>query len=124
MIVIYFGPFALLAFLLQAVAAVRKLEAVNYFQHWGLQQTDKSAAESWDTDSWFTLHTMLGLSHHADHHRSDQTAYQKLRYSAKSPRLPYGYYGMVFLAVFMNHTFQRLAVEELRRRRLGPLDTV
>ena len=41
----YTGLVGLLIFLLQALAAVRLLEAVNYFQHWGLQRTRDGGAE-------------------------------------------------------------------------------
>ena len=63
------APFAI--FVLQAVLAIRLLEAVNYFEHWGLVRAPPAACspiDSWDTDSWFTLYTLVGLSRHADHH--------------------------------------------------------
>ncbi|MDG2335107.1 MAG: fatty acid desaturase, partial [Myxococcota bacterium] len=34
----FFGPVACLAYILQALVAVRLLEAVNYFEHWGLER--------------------------------------------------------------------------------------
>lgn len=121
-VLFYFGAAALAAFLLQALAAVRKLEAVNYFEHWGLNRQigRGDAALSWDTDSWFTLHSLVGLSRHADHHRNAATPYQRLEYCADSPQLPYGYFGSVFLTVFMNSHFRRLAADELKSRGLGP----
>lgn len=117
-----FGFSAVAAFLIQAVAAVRKLEAVNYIEHWGLMRSGRnvSAADSWDTESWFTLNTMVGLARHADHHLNATSPYQQLQRSRESPKLPYGYFAMVFFTVFMNRYFQQLLTLELRKKGLGP----
>ena len=119
---IIWGPLALAVFLWQALAAVRLLEAVNYFQHWGLVRQDKRfrPADAWTTDSWVTLHVFLGLSRHADHHLHARKPYQLLRYRNDGPRLPYGYFGMAFLAKSFNKRYQALATAELRARKLGP----
>jgi alkane 1-monooxygenase len=113
---VYWGLLALGVFLWQALAAVRLLEAVNYFQHWGLLREDKCfrPADAWTTDSWVTLHVFLGLSRHADHHLHAHRPYQLLRYRNDGPRLPYGYFGMAFLAKSFNKRFQAIAVAELR----------
>lgn len=107
---------------LQALWAVRLLECVNYFEHWGLHRSGKrvSPVDSWDTDSWFTLYTLVGLSRHADHHATASRPYQKLRHHDESPKLPYGYFGMVILAIARNRVFQRRMAGELRSRELGP----
>ncbi|MEN8259996.1 MAG: fatty acid desaturase [Pseudomonadota bacterium] len=118
----FFGPVALFAFLLQAGVAVQKLEAVNYIEHWGLSRrgsTDPTSL-SWDSDSWFTLHTLTGLSQHADHHHSPGKPYPRLTHRPESPKLPYGYFCMVFLAISRNDLFQRLLTRELESRCLGP----
>jgi alkane 1-monooxygenase len=116
------GPGALAAYLLQAVIAIRLLEAVNYFEHWGLARTSRRvrAVDSWDTDSWFTLYTLVGLSRHADHHAYASRPFQQLRHLEESPKLPYGYFGTVVLALFMKRRLRRLLAAELERRRLGP----
>lgn len=117
-----FGPGAFAAYLLQALLAVRLLEAVNYFEHWGLARTTRRVRtiDSWDTDSWFTLYTLVGLSRHADHHAYASRPYQQLRYFEESPKLPYGYFGTVLLALFQKRRLRRLLAAELERRRLGP----
>jgi alkane 1-monooxygenase len=117
------GPLALGVFLWQALAAVRLLEAVNYFQHWGLAREGMQprVAEAWATDSWVTLHVFLGLSRHADHHLHAHRPYQLLRYRNDGPRLPYGYFGMAILAKSFNARYQAIAKAELRARGLGPL---
>jgi alkane 1-monooxygenase len=116
------GPGAFAFFVLQALGAVRLLEAVNYFEHWGLVRRGKKPGpvDSWDTDSWFTLYTLVGLSRHADHHAYATRPYQQLRHWEESPKLPTGYFGMVTMVFVRNERFQELMTAELRRRRLGP----
>ncbi len=117
-----FGPAALVVFLLQALGAVRLLEAVNYFEHWGLSRGGRKVQplDSWDAESWFTLYTLVGLSRHADHHAHASRPYQQLRHFEESPKLPRGYFGMVVMAVAQNRRFQKLMTAELQRRQLGP----
>ena len=114
------GAFAL--YVLQALLAIRLLEAVNYFEHYGLIRTGKKVRpiDSWDTDSRFTLYTLIGLSRHADHHAYASRPYQQLRYFDESPKLPYGYFGTVVLLIFRNARFRALMAAELERARLGP----
>jgi alkane 1-monooxygenase len=121
-IAVFLGPSALVAFLLCALTAIRLLEAVNYFEHWGLVRKGKGVRtmDSWDTDSWFTLYTLVGLSRHADHHAIASRPYEQLRYFEDSPKLPFGYFGMVVTAVARNERFQELMTEELKRKKLGP----
>ncbi len=117
-----FGAGAFAIYVLQAAAAVRLLEAVNYFEHWGLRRAGRKVTprDSWDTDSWFTLYTLVGLSRHADHHAYASRPYQQLRYFEESPKLPYGYFGTVVLLMFANARFQKLMTAELERCQLGP----
>lgn len=116
------GPIALLVFVWQAYNAISLLEAVNYFEHWGLQRSGSRPGprDAWDTDSWFTLYTLVGLSRHADHHTHPARHYQELRHTDESPKLPRGYYALVAMAQMRNRTFQALMTAELARRRLGP----
>ncbi len=117
-----FGTAAFFVYLLQARNAQVLLEAVNYFEHWGLVRTGHKVrvVDSWDADSWFTLYSLVGLSRHADHHAHASRPYPQLRYFEETPKLPYGYFGMVVLAMMNNRKFIRLMTEELERRRLGP----
>ncbi len=116
------GPGAFALYLGQALVAIRLLEAVNYFEHWGLVRRGRKPApvDSWDTDSWFTLYTLVGLSRHADHHAFATRPYQQLRHWGESPKLPTGYFGMVDMVLFRNRKFRELMTQELQRRRLGP----
>jgi alkane 1-monooxygenase len=117
-----FGVGAFAMWVLQAIVAIRLLEAVNYFEHWGLRRAGRKVTprDSWDTDSRFTLYTLVGLSRHADHHAYASRPYQQLRYFDESPKLPYGYFGTVVLLIVANARFQQLMTAELERCRLGP----
>lgn len=117
-----FGPVAMVFFLVQSRSAVVLLETVNYIEHWGITRATRTVTpvDSWDTDNWFTLHTLVGLSRHADHHAQASRPFQKLRYFEESPKMPYGYYGTILLAMFWNTRYQEHAKAELERRGLGP----
>ncbi len=121
-ILVALGPGAFAAYFLQASIAVRLLEAVNYFEHWGLTRRGRrvTPVDSWDTDSRFTLYTLVGLSRHADHHAWAFRPYQQLRFWEESPKLPYGYFGTVVLVLAWNSRFRALMIQELQARRLGP----
>jgi alkane 1-monooxygenase len=118
----FFGPGAFFVYLWQALVSVRLLEAVNFFEHWGLERRGVrvSPVDSWDTTSWFTLYTLVGLSRHADHHAWPARPYQQLRHWDESPKLPRGYFGMVIMSVVRPEKYHRLMSEELERRQLGP----
>ncbi|MCU1281845.1 MAG: Alkane-1 monooxygenase [bacterium] len=113
---------AIAVFLWQAYNAITVLEAVNYFEHWGLQRrgTRPDARDAWDTESWLTLYTLIGLSRHADHHAHAARPFERLRAVDESPKLPGGYYAMVTMAQLRNKTFRARMTDELKRKRLGP----
>jgi alkane 1-monooxygenase len=117
-----FGFPAFFAFVLQAFMAVRLLEAVNYFEHWGLRRHGDRVqpVDSWDTHGWFTYYGLVGLSRHADHHAYPIRPYQKLRVWDEAPILPFGYVGTVDQVMASNDEFMRTATIELGCRRLGP----
>ena len=75
---------------------------------------------AWDTDSWLTHYSLIGLSRHADHHAHAARPFEKLRPVDESPKLPGGYYAMVTLAQMRNRTFRELMTAELRKKKLGP----
>lgn len=118
----YFGPTPLLAFMIQTVMAIRNLEAINYIQHWGLIRGNRGPGpgDAWHSDTWCSSHLLLGLSHHAHHHCEPTLPHHRLSSLNGSPKLPYGYFALMFLITYRNQTFQKLAKQELRRLGLGP----
>ena len=117
-----YGPVVFFVYLLQAFVAVRLLEAVNYFEHWGLERRAGRVqpSDSWDTHSWFTYYGLIGLSRHADHHAQPTRPYQQLRVRDEAPVLPVGYVALVDMVIARNDEFRTLATAELRARSLGP----
>lgn len=117
-----FGPKSFLLLLVQAFVAINLLEAVNFFEHWGLTRTGRRVEprDSWDTDSWFSLHTLVGLSRHADHHAHASRPFQELRLWDESPKLPTGYYLMTYMVLFNSRRVVRLLTRELERRGRAP----
>lgn len=121
-LLLWLGTGAFAAYVLQAAIGVRLLEAVNYFEHYGLTRSSRRVrpVDSWDTDSWFTLYTLVGLSRHADHHAHASRPYQQLRHFEESPKLRYGYFATVAWLLLDNEGFRLAMAEELERRGLGP----
>jgi len=124
-ILVAFGVVPFIVFLMQAFMASRLLEAVNYFEHWGLRRKTRNVrpVDSWDTHSWFTYYGLTGLSRHADHHAEQTRPYQQLRIFEEVPILPTGYVGMVDMVIGRNDEFRQHAVRELQRRELGPFSS-
>src|SRR5262249_15222492 len=122
LILAFLGTGAFVIYVVQAAIAVRLLEAVNYFEHYGLTRSSRKVqpVDSWDTDSWFTLYTLVGLSRHADHHAHAARPYQQLRYFDDSPKMQYGYFGTVVWLIADNDSFRAAMAKELKRRSLGP----
>lgn len=118
----FFGPAALVVHLAQAYVAVRLLEAVNYFEHYGLARQGRKVrpVDSWDSESSFTLFALVGLSRHADHHAYAARPYQALRTWDESPKLPYGYIVTTLMVIFANARLRALLGAELQRKKLGP----
>ncbi len=116
------GYVAFFAYLLQAFVAVRLLEAVNYFEHWGLRRRGRRVQpqDSWDTHSWITYYGLTGLSRHADHHANPARPYQQLRVFEEAPVLPVGYIALVDMVMARNNDFIALATSQLKERGLGP----
>ncbi|MCA9569718.1 MAG: alkane 1-monooxygenase [Myxococcales bacterium] len=121
-VLVFAGPAALVAHLLQAAVAVLLLECVNYIEHWGLTRTGTTVrpVDSWDCPSWFTYYTLVGLSRHSDHHAHAARPYTELLWYENTPKLPWGYWATVVTALFRNRIVLRRMDKELRRCKLGP----
>lgn len=120
-ILVQYGWLTALMFLYQAWAAVRILEAVNYFQHWGLQDGKFGNTFGWVTDSWMSRYSLISLSNHIGHHENEHDPFHQIAYSDKGPKLPYGYYVMNLWVKLNNVSFQKRAFSELQRFRQSRL---
>lgn len=111
-----FGPLAVAVLLSQAYGAVRHLEAVNYFQHYGLTETSGSAPiTAWRCHSRVSLFIFVGLTRHADHHRHPGITYPYLRPFRDGPNLPFGYLGTAVMVQRRNSRFRAWAKREAER---------
>jgi alkane 1-monooxygenase len=87
-----FGGLAAMFLAYQSLLAVRLLETVNYFQHFGLtRDSTRSGATAWRCDSAVSLFLFLGLPRHADHHRRPAVPFTDLEATDRGPHLPCGY---------------------------------
>jgi alkane 1-monooxygenase len=114
LIIIYFGWLAAFMFLYQAFAAVRILEAVNYYQHWGLENGQFGNTYGWVSRSWLSRYALIGLSHHIGHHEDEDKHFHEIAYSEQGPKLPYGYFVMNLWVKLGNASYQKMAVRELK----------
>ncbi len=117
LIVIYWGWLAVFMFLYQAWVAVRILEAVNYFQHWGLEGGQFGNTLGWVCPSWISRYALIGLSHHIGHHQDENKRFYEVAFSDQGPMLPYGYFVMNLWIKLGNDSYQQMAVRELEKYR-------
>ncbi|WP_240502532.1 fatty acid desaturase [Methylocaldum sp. 14B] len=113
-----FGLLAAAVFLRCAYLAIRILESVNYFQHYGLTEASgRSRLTAWRNDSAVSLFLFLGLTRHADHHRHPGVPYPELRASDDEPVMPYGYWGMAVMVLRRNERYRAWAASQERVQR-------
>jgi alkane 1-monooxygenase len=97
---LFFGPAALLFWLVQAAYAVFLLEAINYIEHYGLVRGEREAFalhHAWNADHALTNCLIANLQRHSDHHLHAWKPYATLD-ALPGPQLPSGYAGCLFLA--------------------------
>jgi alkane 1-monooxygenase len=96
----FFGPAALLFWLVQAAYAVFLLEAINYIEHYGLVRNKGepfAMQHAWNADHALTNSLIANLQRHSDHHMHAWKPYATLD-ALPGPQLPTGYAGCLFLA--------------------------
>ncbi len=106
-LMVLFGPAALIFLGMQAVVGFSTLEAVNYLEHYGLLRARNAAGRfekvdprhSWNSDRLVTNIFLFQLQRHSDHHANPLRRYQTLRSFVDSPQLPAGYATMLLLAL-------------------------
>ncbi|MEL0331799.1 MAG: fatty acid desaturase [Candidatus Poseidoniales archaeon] len=98
----YAGLPYLVAYLGQAAVAIYLLEFVNYLQHHGLRRGDDerpNATHAWESRHRLSRWTLMELPLHPSHHLKSSTPYQRLDVHDEAPQLPFGYYGMFWVAL-------------------------
>ena len=105
---LYAGTVGLIYFLVCSLMAITALEIVNYIEHYGLVREKLPNGKyervthwhSWNASERMSNLMMLNLQRHSDHHAYPNRRYQILRHFDDSPQLPFGYDGMMVLALF------------------------
>ncbi len=109
LIVFLFGWTAAFIFLYQALAAVRLLETINYFQHWGLSHQQEEKGLAWVNRSWLTQYALVGLSKHIGHHRDAGKTFPETPYSEQGPVMPYGYFVTNLWVKWHNSSYRKIS---------------
>jgi hypothetical protein len=88
------GATGLVVFLATAAYGRTILEAVNYFEHYGLLREEDQPVEprhSWNTNRRLTNAVLFNLARHSHHHAQGDAQFWQLRAYRDAPTLPYGY---------------------------------
>jgi alkane 1-monooxygenase len=88
------GAPAVLAFVLAGAAGRTVLEAVNYFEHYGLVRDPEAPVEprhSWNSNKMVSNVVLFNLARHSHHHAEGDAQFWQLRAYRDAPTLPYGY---------------------------------
>lgn len=110
-----FGWAALFIFLYQAFSAIRLLETINYYQHWGLENGQSKNTISWVNQSSVSEYVLIGLPHHISHHQNSTVEYYNTAYSDQGPVMPYGYFVTNLWVKLNNKSYCRISSEILKR---------
>ena len=94
----------LLVFVLAALAGRSVLEAVNYFEHYGLVRMPEDPIEprhSWNSNKVLSNVVLFNLARHSHHHAQGDAQYWQLRAYPEAPTLPYGYLTCMLLVYLL-----------------------
>lgn len=108
-ILIQYGWTAAFIFLYQALAAVRLLETINYFQHWGLAHRRAGQGMAWVNRSWLTQYALVGLSKHIGHHQHAMKTFTETPYLEQGPVMPHGYFVTNLWVKWHNRSYRRVS---------------
>jgi hypothetical protein len=81
-------------FVLAGLAGRSVLEAVNYFEHYGLVRDPGAPIEprhSWNSNKALSNAVLFNLARHSHHHAAGDAKFWQLRAYRDAPTLPYGY---------------------------------
>lgn len=105
-----FGIPAAMVWVYLSGVAICLLEAVNYFQHYGLiEGTGFEKHTAWRCDRGVSFFLFLGLTRHSDHHRRPKATCTELRHLGEGPELPLGYLGTAIWVKNHSRSYGRMA---------------
>ena len=120
LICIVFGWAAMFIFLYQALSAVRLLETINYYQHWGLERGREQDTLAWVNQSVVSEYALVGLSNHIAHHQNAATPFYETPHSEQGPKMPYGYFVTNLWVKLNNVSFCQTSNEILQKYKKIP----
>jgi len=98
------GAGAVIVFVLSALAGRSVLEAVNYFEHYGLIREPGQPVEprhSWNSNKRLSNAVLFNLARHSHHHAEGDAQFWQLRSYPQAPTLPYGYLTSMLLVYLL-----------------------
>jgi alkane 1-monooxygenase len=98
------GPVGALVFVMSALAGRSVLEAVNYFEHYGLVRDPELPVEprhSWNSNKRLSNAVLFNLARHSHHHAEGDAQFWQLRAYPEAPTLPYGYLTSMLLVFLL-----------------------
>jgi alkane 1-monooxygenase len=122
------GLTAALVWLATALAGRTVLEAVNYFEHYGLVRVEGEPIEprhSWNTNKRLTNVALFNLARHSHHHAEGDAQFWKLRPYPEAPTLPFGYLTSMLLVYVVPGWYRRMMTPlllEWDRRHASPAE--
>ncbi|HIG64189.1 MAG TPA: fatty acid desaturase [Methyloprofundus sp.] len=114
LILIVFGWAAAFIFLYQALAGVRLLESINYYQHWGLEEGRADQMLAWVNQSSLSEYALVGLTNHVGHHQQAHCSFYEIPYSDQGPIMPYGYFVTNLWVKLNNASYRRVSAGILK----------
>lgn len=109
------GVPGVVVFVLTGLAGRTVLEAVNYFEHYGLVREPEAPVEprhSWNSNKALSNIVLFNLARHSHHHAEGDAQFWQLRSYRDAPTLPYGYLTCMLLVYVAPGWY---------RERMGPL---
>jgi alkane 1-monooxygenase len=88
------GVTGMIVFVLAGLAGRTVLEAVNYFEHYGLLREADAPVEprhSWNSNRALSNVVLFNLARHSHHHAEGDAPFWQLRSYREAPTLPFGY---------------------------------
>lgn len=114
-----FGILSALFWTYLCVVSRRLLEAVNYFQHYGLDGASRRhGVLAWRCDGGISYFLFLGLTRHGDHHLRPGVPFIELRPRSGEPHLPLGYLGTAIWVKNHSSSYRRWADQSLSSLRI------
>ncbi len=104
------GVAGVVVFVLTGVGGRTVLEAVNYFEHYGLLRDPDAPVEprhSWNSNKALSNVVLFNLARHSHHHAEGDARFWQLRSYRDAPTLPYGYLTCMLLVYVVPGWYRR-----------------